>query len=134
MKELIKLIKEADFVYICGNGGSSANAEHLSNDLFSKGIKAICLSSNTSIMTMIANDFGYEFVFSRQLGLFGTPKDLLITLSCSGTSPNVVDALRMARKIGMTTVSFPVFEGKDRDFGKLENKHLEMVHQIKELL
>jgi D-sedoheptulose 7-phosphate isomerase len=54
---LIEQIRNARFVFVCGNGGSAATAEHLTNDLFSKGIKAICLNSNVSIMTMIANDF-----------------------------------------------------------------------------
>ena len=70
MKKLIEAIKKARFVFICGNGGSATTAEHFTCDLFSKGIKAICLNSNTSIMTMIANDFGYEYVFSKQLELF----------------------------------------------------------------
>ena len=134
MKDLIKLIKEARFVFVVGNGGSSANAEHFTNDLFSKGIKAICLSSNTSIMTMIANDFGYEFVFSRQLYIYATAEDLLITLSCSGTSKNIVKALEYAKYIGLKTYEFETFKKGDRDFGGLENKHLQLVHQVKELL
>ena len=115
LKRPIQLIKEARFVFIVGNGGSSATAEHLSNDLFSKGIKAICLSSNSSIMTMIGNDFGYELTFSRQLEVYGTSEDLLIAISCSGTSPNVVNALDTALKIGMPTIQFETFD-KDRDY------------------
>lgn len=83
---------------------------------------------------MIANDFGYEFVFSKQLEVLASKEDLLITLSCSGTSPNIIKAIEVAQKIRMRTLEFPVFEGKDRDFGKLEDKHLQLVHQIKELL
>ena len=75
MKKLLKLIKEARFVFVCGNGGSSATAEHFSNDLFSKGVRAICLNSNTSIMTMLANDYGYKEVFSLQLKRLATKDD-----------------------------------------------------------
>lgn len=133
MKPLVKMIKSARFVFVCGNGGSASTAEHLTNDLFSKGIKAICLNSNTSIMTMIANDFGYDSVFSRQLAIYGTNKDLLITISCSGNSPNIVGALLMADGLGIKTYVFETF-GEETDYGRLEDKHLKLVHQLKNLL
>jgi D-sedoheptulose 7-phosphate isomerase len=133
MKELIKLIKEAKFVYVCGNGGSAATAEHFTNDLFSKGIKAICLNSNTSIMTMIANDFGYEEIFSRQLDVFANHEDLLITISCSGTSPNIGRAIDTANFHQMEVYSFETFS-KDRNYEKLEDKHLQLCHKIKQAL
>ena len=135
MKNLIQLIKQARFVYVCGNGGSAATAEHFTNDLFSKGIKAICLNSNTSIMTMIANDFGYQYVFGNQLEIYGSNEDLLITLSCSGTSPNVLKALWVAGNMGMKTYSFEIFESiRNRDYGKLEDKHLAFAHEITKAL
>lgn len=134
MKELLKLIREARFVFVCGNGGSAATAEHFTNDLFSKGIKAICLNSNTSIMTMIANDFGYEYIYTKQLHNMARSEDLLITISCSGTSPNIVDAIEYANFIKMPVYSFETFKGKDRDYGKLEDKHLQLVHRIKDAL
>ena len=133
-KDLIKSIKEARFVFCCGNGGSAANAEHLTNDLFSKGIKAICLNSNVSIMTMIANDYGYLNVFSHQLFVYANKKDLLITISCSGTSINIQNALGMAKTKGMETYQFETFKKGDNDFGKLEDKHQQLIHKIKELL
>ena len=133
MKKLINLIKQARFVFVCGNGGSAATAEHFTCDLFSKGVKAICLNSNTSIMTMIANDFGYERTFGDQLYMYGTPKDLLITISCSGTSSNVVCAKSTADMIGMKRYEFETFS-KDRDYEKLEDKHLQLCHKIKHLL
>lgn len=129
MDNLIKLIKEARFVFVCGNGGSASTAEHFTNDLFSKGIPAICLNSNTSIMTMIGNDFGYEFVFARQLKLFAGPLDLLITISCSGTSPNIVNGQAAALNKGTKVYAFETFT-TDRDYGKLEDKHLALVHSI----
>ena len=133
MKELIKLIKQARFVWICGNGGSSATAEHLTSDLFSKGIKAICLNSNTSIVTMLGNDFKYDDIFWRQLEVYATSEDVLITISCSGTSPSIVSALGWAKANGVKTYEFETFS-KNRDYEELENKHLKFAHQIKRLL
>jgi len=135
MKDLIKRISKARFVFVCGNGGSAATAEHLTNDLFSKGISAICLNSNTSIMTMIANDFGYDVTFSKQLLIYADKEDMLITLSCSGTSKNVVNAILAAKILGMDVYKFKSFDSEEpRDFGKLEDEHLQLVHRIKNAL
>ena len=133
MKEIIDLIKKARFVFVCGNGGSAATAEHFTNDLFSCGIKAICINSNSSIMTMIANDFGYEFTFSKQIELYATKDDLLITISCSGTSKNVVNASIVAKWKGMNTYEFETFTN-DRDYENLENQHLKFAHRIAKIL
>ena|SRR3990167_5997318 len=134
MNELLELIKKARFVFVCGNGGSGANAEHFTEDLFSKGIRAICLNSNSSIITMLANDFDYSEVFSRQLAVYANEEDLLITISCSGFSPNIVKAVSKAISMGLNVYEFEPFSGKDKDYGKLENKHLQTMHKIKELL
>lgn len=133
MKDLIKKIKKARLVFVCGNGGSAATAEHLTNDLFSKGIKAICLNSNVSIMTMIANDFGYPYVFSGQLEVLANEEDLLITISCSGTSPNILHAQRVAYELGAECYEFPKFMIR-RNYESLENKHMKLVHKIKKAL
>jgi len=134
MENLLKAIKRADTVYICGNGGSAANAEHFSNDLFKKGIKAICLNSNVSLITMIANDYGYEHIFSKQLNLFASSRDLLITISCSGLSSNITGALVVAKLKSMSIYEFPIFKTYDehtfKEYGLLENKHLELIHQV----
>jgi D-sedoheptulose 7-phosphate isomerase len=127
------LIKKARYVFVCGNGGSAANAEHFVNDLFSKKVRAICLNSNVSIMTMIANDFGYQYVFSRQLDVYANSDDLLITFSCSGTSPNILEAIMTAELKGMKTYQFETF-GKDHDYENLEDKHLKLAHKIKKQL
>lgn len=134
MDKLLDKIKKAEKVFICGNGGSAANAEHFSNDLFSRGIHAICLSSNMSLLTMIANDFGYKYVFSKQLETYAGSSDLLITISCSGTSSNIKEAIKMAKKLKMDVYQFETFKGKDKDYGELENRHLELIHRIKDIL
>ena len=100
---LAKAIKKAKRVYICGNGGSAANALHIANDLISCGIKAQALTGDVATITAIANDFDYASVFSRQLETCGEAGDLLIALSGSGASPNILSALGAAKKKGMDT-------------------------------
>ena len=133
MKKLIELIRRARFVFICGNGGSNSTAEHFAEDLFSKGVKAINLGSNSSLITMIANDFGYKFIYSKQLGIYASKEDLLITISCSGTSENIRAAVGTAKLMGMKHYEFETFS-KDRNYEKLENKHLTFAHKIKKLI
>ena len=114
-------------VFVCGNGGSSANAEHFTNDLFSKGIRAHCLSSNTSIITMIANDFGYEYIFSNQLSMYANPEDLVILISCSGTSKNILKVLEGGWDV------LKIFGGKGT-YGDMESAHSALLHKVAEKL
>lgn len=100
---LAECIKAAKRVYLAGNGGSAANAIHIANDLVSCGIRAQALTADVSTLTAIANDFGYEHVFSRQIEVFGEPGELLLVLSGSGRSPNILAALTKARALGMKT-------------------------------
>ena len=97
--ELLDKIKAARRVYIIGNGGSYANAMHICNDLIACGIKAYTLDPAT--LTASANDYGYEFVFSSWLNTVGEEGDLLIALSGSGQSPNILRACSLAEDIGM---------------------------------
>lgn len=131
-KQLIESIKKARFIWICGNGGSASTAEHFATDLVKKGYKAIALSANTSIITMLANDYGYDKIYSKQLEVYGTSEDLLITISCSGTSPNIKEAEKMAFiKIGMGFHRFPTFASRViRNYGILENEHLRLAHEV----
>lgn len=130
MDELIKYIKKARFIWVCGNGGSASTAEHFVTDLVKKGYPAICLNSNISVLTMLANDEGYEQTFNCQLETYANPKkDLLITISCSGKSRNIINALFWAKIEKMKNYQFETF-GKETDYGKLENKHLKFAHQV----
>lgn len=97
--ELIDKIRAAKRVYLCGNGGSHANSQHIQNDLLSCGIKAFTLDSAT--LTAFANDHGYENVFSLWLEKVGEKGDLLIALSGSGKSLNILRACATAERIGM---------------------------------
>lgn len=132
MNKLIEQIRKARFIFICGNGGSAATAEHFATDLVKKGFKAIALSSNSSVISMIANDYGYENIFSHQLGVFakGRGVDLLITISCSGTSKNIVNAIEYAKLKGLRVHEFEKFGKGVKDFGRLEDKHLAFAHEV----
>ena len=99
-------------VFLFGNGGSAADAQHIACELVGRfmldrrALKAVALTTDTSILTAVANDFDYETVFVRQLQAVAAAGDVAIGLTTSGNSPNVVAALREARKIGMKTVAF----------------------------
>jgi len=94
-----KLIRKAKRVYIIGNGGSFANAAHIANDLLNCGIKAYTMDA--AILTAWANDYGYYTVFEKWIQTVGEPGDLLIALSGSGKSPNILKACEAAERIGM---------------------------------
>ena len=132
MKHIVDAIKkrkeEGGTVFICGNGGSGATAEHFANDLFSKGVRAVCLNSNTAIMTMRANDYRYEQVFSQQLEIFADPGDLLIVISASGKSPNIQRALSEAKYRGLEAMSLFGLQGEPAQTS--ENRHLYLAHLI----
>jgi D-sedoheptulose 7-phosphate isomerase len=105
-------------IFLAGNGGSAATASHWANDLGkatrytgARPIRVISLSDHTSWLTALANDEGYERVFSGQLGNFAQPGDVLVVLSASGNSPNLVEAVRTAREHGVMTVAFLGFDG-----------------------
>ncbi len=105
-------------VFLCGNGGSSANANHWANDLLYGanqtglgGIRAHSLSANTSVITCLANDTGYENIFSTQLDVLASPGDVLIALSGSGNSANISSALEKANSMGLETWCVVGFDG-----------------------
>jgi len=128
IESIIKILKikrrAYKFVFVCGNGGSASTAEHFTCDLFAKGVKAICLNSNTAIMTMIANDWGYEDVFIKQLYSYANADDLVIVFSHSGRSPNIERMLCY----GIEAISF--LGEIDETPGQAENRHLALAHEI----
>jgi len=94
----------------CGNGGSAADAQHITAELGGKfyrkrpGLPAVALTVNSSMLTAIGNDFAYDEIFSRQVEALGRPGDILLAITTSGNSPNVVDAARAARLLDMTVI------------------------------
>jgi len=107
---IINAIKNGNKIMFCGNGGSAADAQHLSAELVGKylihrnPLPAICLSTNTSTLTSIANDLSYSQVFSRQVKAFGKEGDILFGISTSGKSKNVIQAFKVAKDIGLSTI------------------------------
>lgn len=99
-------------IYWCGNGGSAAEAQHMAAELSGRylrerrGLNSEALSVNTSTLTCVGNDYGYDYIFQRQVEAFVQPGDVLVGMTTSGTSKNVVLAMESARKQGAVTVAF----------------------------
>lgn len=97
-------------ILLAGNGGSAADAQHLAGELVSRlnfdrpGLPAFALTTDTSVLTAIGNDYGYEKLFARQLNAVGTAGDVFIAISTSGRSPNILRALEEGRRKGLVTV------------------------------
>ena len=111
-ERIVAAMQRGGKLLLCGNGGSAADCQHIAAELtgrFGKhprpGLPAIALTTDTSALTAIANDFSYEQIFSRQVEALGRPGDVLIAISTSGKSPNVVRACEQARAQGLLTVA-----------------------------
>ncbi len=110
-------------ILVCGNGGSAADAQHLAAELSGRYLKerralaGIALTTDTSALTAIGNDYGFDQVFSRQVEALGRPGDLLIGISTSGNSPNVLLAVEAAKGLGLRTLGL-----LGRDGGKLKDR------------
>jgi D-sedoheptulose 7-phosphate isomerase len=106
----IERLRAGNTLFFAGNGGSAADAQHLATELVNRfaydrpGLPAFALTTDTSLLTAIGNDYGFEHLFSRQLIGVSRPGDVFFGLSTSGTSPNVIAALRTARERGLVTV------------------------------
>lgn len=105
-------------IYICGNGGSAGNAIHIANDFIfgaglknGSGLRVEALSANPAVLTCLANDLGYDRVYAEQVRVKGEAGDILIVLSGSGNSPNVVEALQTANSLGLKTFAILGFSG-----------------------
>ena len=117
-KELLATKTRGSRVFLCGNGGSAANANHIANDLVyavtectGLGFDAVSLSANPAVLTCLANDVGYENIFSEQLAVSGRENDLLLVLSGSGNSKNILNAIRTSKAIGMKSYAILGYDG-----------------------
>ena len=124
---LLAKIRKAKRVYLIGNGGSYANAAHLANDLLSCGIKAYTLDA--AFLTATGNDLGYESVFARWIETVGEKGDLLIALSGSGTSKNILRAFTAAIILGMDTHLVTHYL-KGRDMQESEEDQIVLGHNL----
>ncbi len=114
---LAAVIASGGTIMFCGNGGSAADSQHLAAELEGRflidrrPLPALALTVNTSSLTAIGNDYGYDQVFARQVRAHGKPGDGLVAISTSGNSGNVIEALNAAKEIGAVTVGFTGFGG-----------------------
>jgi D-sedoheptulose 7-phosphate isomerase len=114
---MVETLQKGGKILLCGNGGSAADAQHIAAELTGRykterrGLPAIALTTDTSALTAIGNDYGYDRVFQRQVEALATENDLLIGISTSGNSTNVLQALEEANARGCITVGFSGREG-----------------------
>lgn len=105
-KLIVKCLKQGNKIILFGNGGSAADAQHIAGELVGrfkkerKALAAISLSTDTSVLTCLGNDYGFEYIFSRQIQALAKKGDVVIALSTSGKSPNILQAISEAKKIG----------------------------------
>jgi len=152
-ESVIATLQGGGTVFFCGNGGSAADAQHLATELAGRylmdrpALAAVALTTNSSALTAIGNDFGFEQVFSRQLEGLGTPGDLLVAISTSGNSPNVLRAVEAAHALGMTVIGMTGAKGRRLssrcDFAlvtpsdstpRIQEGHIAMGHALCELV
>jgi len=166
IEEIINIYRNNHKLYICGNGGSATHSEHFAAELvvnfkireheqntgfetghskLLKGFPAISLNSQNAIITAISNDIGYEYIFSQQINVYANPSDMLICFSTSGRSPNIINALRTAKHMGLITVLFTsekytsnydfvdyIVKANTKETSVAQEHHLEIIHYISE--
>ena len=109
---LIQCLENKGTIFWCGNGGSASDSQHLAGELVGrfvgdrKPLKSIALTSDSAVMTCIVNDYGYKHIFSRQIEALGNEGDILIGISTSGNSENVIHAFEVAKQRGIITIGF----------------------------
>ena len=138
-------------IFFVGNGGSAATSSHFANDLSigtrqqEKPFKVISLVDNIATLSAIGNDYGYDQIFARQINVYGQKNDLLVGISASGNSPNLLRAFEVGQELGLTTVSITAFDGgklkkiadhsvhvptNAGEYGPAEDAHLILDHLI----
>ena len=146
---LISVRRSGGTIFTCGNGGSAGTASHLALDLQKAargpngGTRALCLSDSMGLVTAWANDASFDRVFAEQLAVLGKRGDALLVISVSGSSPNLIQALGVARKLGMVTVGFLGKDGgaarghcdcpivvRSEDYGWVESAHVVLHHMV----
>ena len=114
---LAKTLSNEGTIFWCGNGGSASDSQHLAAELMGrfkknrKALRSIALTADTSVLTCVANDYSYEDIFSRQIEGLGTSRDLLVAISTSGNSENIIRALKAAKKNGLHTLLLTGIDG-----------------------
>mgnify|MGYP006432824539 CR=1 FL=1 len=154
--ELILDVRErGSTIFFIGNGGSAATASHFANDLafgtkeYKKPFKVMSITDNVPVLTALGNDYGYEDIFVRQLKVYGEKGDMLVGISASGNSQNLINTLEYASTIGIKTVSLTAFDGgkmreisdhnihiptDNKEYGPAEDLHMILDHLISNYL
>lgn len=115
----VRSLKKGGKILLAGNGGSAADAQHLAGELVGRfafhrpGLAAIALTTDTSILTAVGNDYGFEHLFARQIQALGRPGDLFFAISTSGNSPNIIRALEACQESGVASIGFTGRDGGD---------------------
>ncbi len=116
-EHLAERLRQGYKILVCGNGGSAADAQHFAAELVNRceierpGLAAIALTTDSSALTSIANDYAFEQIFARQVRALGRSGDVLLAISTSGNSPNVLTAMVAARELGLSTVALTGRDG-----------------------
>tara|TARA_B100000745_G_scaffold131180_1_gene85547 strand:- start:192 stop:797 length:606 start_codon:yes stop_codon:yes gene_type:complete len=152
---LLEARERESSIFFIGNGGSAATASHFANDIaigtrtYEKPFRAISLCDNQAVITAIANDDGYEKIFSQQLQVLLKKQDVVVAISASGNSPNLLDAIDTAKKINAITVGISGFDGgkmkemvdvslhvptEKGEYGPAEDAHMVLDHLISNYL
>ncbi len=148
---LLEARRKSATVYFIGNGGSASTASHFVNDLsigtksLDRPFRAISLCDNQAVITAIANDYGYEYIFSKQLSVLLKENDVVVAISASGNSPNLIQAFSIAKNKAAVTVGISAFDGgklkvladvsvyvptKKGEYGPAEDVHLMLDHLV----
>ena len=148
---MLEARRKSATVYFIGNGGSASTASHFVNDLsigtksLDRPFRAISLCDNQAVITAIANDYGYEYVFSKQLSVLLKENDVVVAISASGNSPNLIQAFSIAKNKAAVTVGISAFDGgklkvladvsvyvptKKGEYGPAEDVHLMLDHLV----
>jgi len=152
-KLCIESLQNGGKILIFGNGGSAADAQHIAAELVGrykaerKGLAAIALTTDSSALTCIANDYSYDYVFSRQIEALANKKDLVIGISTGGTSTNVISGLKTAKELGCKTIGFSGRDGGEmnalcdvnlvvpaEDTPRIQEMHIVIGHTICHLI
>ena len=118
---VVETLKNGNKILLCGNGGSAADAQHIAAELIGRyksdrrGLAAIALTTDSSILTSIGNDYGYDRIFDRQVEALANIGDLIIGISTSGNSQNVINALKLGKELDCKTLGFSGNEGGTMD-------------------
>ena len=153
-RELAEVYRLRRTVWVCGNGGSAAISDHFSCDHL-KGVstntalrpRVLSLSSNASLLTAIGNDLSFDRIFEYQLASLAQPGDVLIAVSSSGNSPNIIRAVNVAKSLGLRTIGFVGFDGgelskiadhalhvKIANYGVVEDVHQSLMHVLAQFI